>query len=170
MLALDTWHLGEIRAIFPIFVNLLGTMLCKCQSMDSTHSIQTLRQPVSADVIWLQCRGPVARDSVDLVAGFAQLRGPDGDDLICQILENIAAWLDLVQEQATQDCAAGVVRGCQRIADIAGQIGLVEMGRAALHVAHCAQAGDRIGQAATLARLERGFDLAVADIWALRDP
>jgi len=44
----------------------------------------------------------------------------------------------------------------------------VEVARAARHVSNCADQGDGIALEATLARLERAYDLAISEIWDFR--
>jgi hypothetical protein len=57
----------------------------------------------------------------------------------------------------------------RRIGLIATQIGLTEVSTAAGHVVECLEQLDGIALEATLARLERGFDVAVSEIWNYRD-
>lgn len=136
--------------------------------MDQISPLHPAYSPAAADIVWLQCRAPARGESVQQAQGFARLQGPDGDDLICEVLENIAAWLDLVQTRAALGRDGGVITACDHIAGIALHCGLGELQRAARHVAQCAAGGDRIALAATMARLERSFDAAVVAIWDLR--
>lgn len=138
--------------------------------MDHQRPLPLVPRPASAAVVWLQCRAPLRAECVQPQRGIAQLQGPQSDDLICEILENIAAWLDLLQSHTAQGRYERIGATCQHIADIAERCGLLALQRAALHVARCARVDDRTALAATLARLERNFDAAVVAIWDLRDP
>ena len=52
---------------------------------------------------------------------------------------------------------------------MAAQIGLLDVSQSAAGVADASQGRDGVALSATLARLERAFDLAVTEIWQFRD-
>lgn len=89
--------------------------------------------------------------------------------MICRILEDIARRLDTLQ-QGLEDCDfASMQKPARRIGLIADQIGLTEVSVAACHVVNCINQADGVALEATIARLERGFDVAVSEIWNFRD-
>jgi hypothetical protein len=57
----------------------------------------------------------------------------------------------------------------RRVGLVAGRLGLVEVATAAGHVRICLKQADGAAIEATMARLERGFDLAVSEVWNFRD-
>ena len=62
-----------------------------------------------------------------------------------------------------------MLKPVQHIVFVAGQIGVVEVGVAATHVRSCLIQQDGVALDATMARLERGFDIAVNEVWNFRD-
>ena len=52
---------------------------------------------------------------------------------------------------------------------VGAQIGLTDVIEAAAHVARCAGQCDGVALSATVARLERAFDVAVTQVWRYRE-
>ena len=89
--------------------------------------------------------------------------------MICNFLEDIALRLDQLQKGlATRDVAA-MARPIRRVALAAHQMGLLEVAESAGHVRQCLSLNDGVALEAAMARLERAFDLAVNEVWNLRD-
>lgn len=100
---------------------------------------------------------------------YAHKDRPAAEDLICRCLEDIAHCLDELQAGLGGSRFDRMVRPARRIALIAQHLGLCEVAVSARHVRNCLHQNDGIAIEATLARLERGFDLAVNAVWSLRD-
>lgn len=91
------------------------------------------------------------------------------EDMLCRILENLALWLDVLRDGLACDNPVLCVRAARRVTLVASRIGLTGLAQAAAHVAACIAQQDKVALAATLARLERAFDLAVIQVWHIRD-
>lgn len=120
-------------------------------------------------VIALRCPDLLHFDPAPLRRLFVEKDPAIAEDMICRILEDIARRLDALQ-QGLDDCDFQVMlKPARRIGLVADQIGLTEVSVAAYHVVTCLSQGDGVALAATLARLERGFDVAVSVVWNFRD-
>lgn len=91
------------------------------------------------------------------------------EDVMCRMLEDVAAQLDLLQHSRTRHDFQAMRRPSRRIKMVATHLGLTELGLAAGHVCQAAQQRDGIALDATMARLERGFDMAVSEVWNFRE-
>jgi len=120
-------------------------------------------------VSFLQCRTTVQVDPepVDYICNIKGFH--ETEELICRVLENIALRLDALQIAKQNHAFDDVVKPARRIVQVAMQIGLTEVSCAAGHVGVAAHAADGVALGAVMARLERGFDLAVSEIWNFRD-
>ncbi len=88
---------------------------------------------------------------------------------MCRMLEDIAMRLDMLQRARDEHAFANMDRPAQRIGVVADQMGLAEVAVAVDHVRRCLLQQDWIALDATMARLERGFDIAVSEVWGVRD-
>jgi hypothetical protein len=93
----------------------------------------------------------------------------EAEEMICRVLEDIAHRLDALQVAKDHHAFDQVAKPARRITQVAAQIGLTDVSRTADHVATAARQADGVAFSATLARLERGFDIAVTEIWTFRD-
>lgn len=117
----------------------------------------------------LQCR-QVAQLDPDPVDHIFAMKGQAGaEELICRVLEDIAHRLDALQGAMTAHAFDQIATPARRIEQVANQIGLTDVSEAAGHVAIAAGQADGVALSATMARLERGFDMAVTEIWSFRD-
>jgi hypothetical protein len=120
------------------------------------------------DVVLLRCADRNHIDPTPLTLLFAQKTLGEADAIICAVLETISARLDTLQKGIASGQVAPMLAPARSIATIAAQLGLTEVSVAAEHVAVCVRVSDRVALEATLARLERGFDQAVTEVWQFR--
>lgn len=121
------------------------------------------------DVIVLRCADPLHFDPAPINRIFAQKGPDDAEEALCRVLEDIAMRLDVLQKGCSDNDFDAMFKPARRIGLVAAQIGLTEVTTAAGHVVKCLAQLDGIALEATLARLERGFDVAVSEIWNYRD-
>ncbi|MEO1638050.1 MAG: hypothetical protein AAFU41_02225 [Pseudomonadota bacterium] len=122
----------------------------------------------SSDVVVLSCPHQMHFDHTPLLRLFSEKSEPEAEEIVCRMLEDIAFQLDLMQKAIAAHTFADVRRPAKRIELVADQIGLMEVAIAASHVGTSVKQGDGVAMEATMARLERGFDLAVSEIWSFR--
>ncbi|WP_342069001.1 hypothetical protein [Yoonia algicola] len=108
-------------------------------------------------------------DPSPLVRLFAQRDTADAEEIVCRMLEDLAMRLDMLQRARAGQAFAKMQRPAVRIGVVADHIGLTEVSIAAGHVCACVGQKDWIALDATMARLERGFDMAVSEVWNFRD-
>ena len=117
----------------------------------------------------LHCR-QVAQLDPDPVDHIFSVKGQAAaEEIICRVLEDIAYRLDALQVAMAAHKFEEIATPARRIVQVAGQIGLTDVSLAAGHVALAAMQADGVALSATMARLERGFDMAVTEIWNFRD-
>ncbi|MBQ2261255.1 MAG: hypothetical protein II336_07810 [Loktanella sp.] len=121
-------------------------------------------------MIILRCHDKLQLDQFVLARACAGQSPYAAEQMLCRILENIAYWLNVLQDGLTANCLEPCKKAARRIGLVAGQIGLTGLADAAGHVTACLQTHDHVALAATAERLERTFDLAVAEVWNFRDP
>ena len=123
----------------------------------------------SVDVVVLSCRNQMHFDPAPLVRLFAE-RGPEkAEEVVCRMLEDIALRLDMLQRGLAGLDFSTMRKPAHRISLVADQIGLTEVKTAAGHVGTSLVQNDSVALEAVMARLERGFDVAVTEIWNFRD-
>ncbi|WP_341367925.1 hypothetical protein [Yoonia sp. BS5-3] len=120
------------------------------------------------DVIVLCCADPVHFDPSVLNRLFAEKDPDEAEEVVCRVLEDIAKRLDILQQGRSESDLDKMITPAKRIETVAEQIGLGEVSVAAAHVARCIEQHDGVALDATLARLERGFDIAVSEVWEYR--
>ena len=123
----------------------------------------------SPDVVLLHCPLHLQFDPAPLQRLFAYKELHIAEEVVCRMLEDIAQRLDMLQRGLAAHDFALMVKPVKRIGLIARQLGLIEVAVAAEHVRTCLDHTDGVAIEATMARLERGFDLAVTEIWNFRD-
>jgi len=126
-------------------------------------------QTIPQGVVALSCLDAVHFDPGPLQSLYARKPANEADDIICRLLEDIAVRLDLLQGGLAARDFDLMQRPARRIALVAKHMGLLEVVTAAGHVRACLWQDDGIALEATIARLERGFDVAVNEIWSFRD-
>ena len=99
---------------------------------------------------------------------FAEQGEFAAEETVCRALEDLARRINALknpQENAEFDNLS--VRA-KRISAIAGQIGLVEVAVAAEGLAQASGQSNGVAVEATMARLERGYDTAISQVWNFR--
>ena len=129
-------------------------------STDATH-------PTYAPA--LQFVASSAFDPVPVQAVYDRLPMGEAEDLICRFLEDIALRLDQLQAGLSGQMWSEMARPARRIALAAHQLGLLEVAESAQHVRQCLGQADGVALEAVMARLERAFDVAVNEVWNLRE-
>lgn len=133
-----------------------------------TQFPQTARNR-SQDVVVLNCPLQLVFDPAPLQSLFAQKEQHVAEEVVCRMLEDIALRLDLLQRGLAARDFVQMHKPAKRVTLIAKQLGLVEVAMTADHVRTCLTQMDGVAIEATMARLERGFDVAVSEIWNFRD-
>lgn len=125
--------------------------------------------PLSAGVSLLNCVPRLSFDPLLVKSIYARLPLPEAEDLICRFLEDIALRLDQLQRGLAARNTADMVRPARRVVLAARQLGLIEVAESAQHVVTCLSLDDGVALEAVMARLERAFDVAVNEVWNLRE-
>lgn len=131
------------------------------------HSLpSSASAPVTpATITVLRCASALRIDPDPLSVIYADLGAEAAEDTICRVLEDIALRLNALQDLRRACQFSDMVSPAQRVSVVARHIGLMEVTIAADHVARTAEQGDGVALEATLSRLERGFDIAISEIW-----
>lgn len=108
-------------------------------------------------------------DPSPMVRLFCERDTSEAEQIVCRMLEDIALRLDMLQDARNSYAFEKMDRPAARIAVVADQIGLREVSIAAGHLRKIVAQQDDIALDAILARLERGFDIAVSEVWNFRD-
>ncbi|WP_445810055.1 hypothetical protein [Yoonia sp.] len=137
--------------------------------MDKTMQFHMARPRPAGEVVFLRHHGGARRDPALLAQVLADHPRRAAEDMLCDILEGMANWLDRLQQGLAAGAYPAMGKPAARIALVAGQIGLTDVAVAADHLAQAAVVGDPHALAAILGRLERAFDVAVTDVWDFRD-
>lgn len=101
---------------------------------------------------------PIETLCVDLGANAAE-------DVVCRALEEVAQRLCVIQGQACAGPREEMHKGLKALAAIADQIGLSSLSRVAHDVMTCIEYGDRVAEAACLARLARTGERSLTELW-----
>ena len=137
--------------------------------MKNVTPFPTAVADTSSDVVMLSCRHQMHFDPAPLSRLFAERELYDAEEIVCRMLEDIALRLDMLQRSLARNDFAEMVRPARRVGSVADQMGLTEVAVAVGHVATCLAQEDGIALEATMARLERSFDVAVSEVWNFRD-
>lgn len=123
----------------------------------------------AAAVTFLLCKDLVTFDR-DPICDILATKGVlTGEAIICRALEDIAMRLDTLQEAVCAHAFEDVEKPAKRIRQVAAQLGLTDVTGSAMHVANTAHQRDGVALSATMARLERAFDIAISEVWRFRD-
>lgn len=92
--------------------------------------------------------------------------GPNAaEDVVCRAMEELAQRLCVIQGQAASGPREDMHKSLKALAAIADQIGLCSLSRVAHDVMTCIEYGDRVAEAATLARLARTGERSLTELW-----
>lgn len=122
-----------------------------------------------ASVTQLRCREMMRLDPEPVDIIFAAKGEQEAEEMVCRALEDIAYKLDALQCANRAHALEAIARPARQIVTVGAQIGLTDVTEAAEHVAYNALQEDGVALSATLARLERAFDVAVTQVWRFRD-
>jgi len=164
----DTPHFPEFRGIYALGHNLLGTIARYIGIMKNENTISALVPEVPSVLTVLQRGGHLQLDPVPLTEIYAKMGQTAAENAVCRTLEDLALRLGGLLDLKTTCEFDKMVRPAKTMATCADQVGLVEVARAARHVSNCAANRDGVALEATLARLERAYDLAISEIWDFR--
>jgi hypothetical protein len=117
----------------------------------------------------LNCAMQLQFDPQPLHQLFAKNDVHVAEEVVCRMLEDIALRLDMLQRELTATAFAQMDKPARRVSLVARELGLTEVMNSAQHVRVCLSQGDAMALQATMARLERGFDVAVSEIWNFRN-
>ena len=104
-----------------------------------------------------------------LWALISELGETGAEEVICKAMEELSVRLADIRRQAEHGQTLALIRSARLSRKIAEQIGMASLARVAGDVAATAAAGDHIGLAATLARLDRIGDRSLHAIWEIND-
>lgn len=126
-----------------------------------------LRAPHS--VTYLRCKDLVVLDR-DPIHKILIAKGEVmGEAIICRALEDIAYRLDALQDAVRAHVFDNVAKPAKRMAQVGAQLGLIDVVTSARHVATAAEQNDGVALSATMARMERAFDIAISEVWRYKD-
>jgi len=125
--------------------------------------------PATRDVVVLSCPNLLHFDVAPISRLFSSKPQDEAEEIVCRMLEDIAHRLDAMQRAVAGRNLSEIDRPARRVEMVAERIGLMEVAVAAGHVRICVAQEDGVALEATMARLERGFDVAVSEIWNFRD-
>jgi hypothetical protein len=121
------------------------------------------------DVVVLRCPDRLQFDAAPMQRLFAAKPKDEAEAIVCRVLEDLAVRLDVLQKGLGAGDLAMMLKPCRKIRLIAEQIGLTGLASTADHVQTCLAQADATALAATMARLERAFDVAVSVVWNFRE-
>ncbi|MFT6073435.1 MAG: hypothetical protein ACJAZ1_000341 [Yoonia sp.] len=136
------------------------------KNITQSHSPARMASP---DVVMLNFSQQLQFDPAPLQRLFAQKDLHIAEEVVCRMLENIALRLDMLQRCLAAHEFSQMHKPAKRIGLVAKQLGLAEVAMASEHVRACIDQTVGVAIEATMARLERGFDVAVTEIWNFRD-
>ena len=116
----------------------------------------------------LQCPVVTGFDPARIGRIFEVLGDERAEQAICRTLGNMSAELNRMQRDCDARRFEDLRDHARRLSLLARGLGLREVAEAALHVRTCADRDDVIALEAVMARLERGFDVAIGQVWEER--
>ncbi len=138
--------------------------------LEEVHQIASLQRPRPISIVTvLECNRNPAMDPGPLSEIYKDLGDKGAEETICRALEDLAIRLNRLHDTRAISGFDEMTRQSNRLAAVAQGIGLTEVATAARHVATCARQKDGIALDATMFRLDRGFDLAISQVWDFRD-
>lgn len=111
----------------------------------------------------------VGLDSARLEELYSQLGEAGAEDVVCRALEELAARLSYTERCYREIRISDMRKSARSLIAIAEQIGMLKLAQVARDVTRCIDESDRVGLAATLARLLRIGERSLSEIWDLQD-
>lgn len=124
---------------------------------------------VVENVISLNHEEAVRLDTDRLGALYRQMGEAGAEDVMCRAIEELAVRLSHCQRVWQQADDAALRKSARSLIAIADQIGMSALARVAGDVTDAVDTGDRVAQAATLARLIRTGERSLTAVWDLQD-
>lgn len=100
---------------------------------------------------------------------YTELGEAAAEDVVCRALEEMAACLSHAERCHREARPEDMRSSARGLAAIAGQLGMLPLARVAGDVAACAEVGDPVASAATLARLLRLGERSLGEVQDMRD-
>jgi hypothetical protein len=91
------------------------------------------------------------------------------DNLLCDMLENIAILLARIERERRAGDLVALVESSELLSEQADHFGMVQLCEVATGVAACARRGDLPGLGGTLSRLSRVGDASLSVVWGPQD-
>jgi hypothetical protein len=126
--------------------------------------LATMPMP-SAAIAVLRCADRFQMNPTPVAGLFSEMPPHEAEGIICRALEDMASRLDQLHTARMAGDFDEIATPARRIGAVARQIGLTTLFDATEHLACAAQQKDTVAVGATLARLERAFDMAVSYVW-----
>ena len=111
----------------------------------------------------------VGLDAARLEELYTQLGEADAENVVCRALEELAARLSHTERCYREIRVTDMRKSARSLIAIAEQIGMLKLAQVAGDVTRCIDESDRVGLAATLARLLRIGERSLSEIWDLQD-
>ncbi|TNE92514.1 MULTISPECIES: hypothetical protein [Thioclava] len=122
-----------------------------------------------AQVSRLRCDEAMALDPARLVVLYAELGQDGAERVISAAMEDLAGLLTTLEDTAKIAHRARLRATIAEICELAEQVGLTSMVRAARHLAQCVEQDDPVAQSAVMARLGRIAERSLTEVWDLGD-
>lgn len=100
---------------------------------------------------------------------YAQLGQHAAEDVVCRALEEMAARLTHIEKSYYDGAWEDLRKNARGLGAIADQLGITMLVRVAGDVKDCAERGDQVATAATLARLMRVGESSLTEVWERHD-
>lgn len=91
------------------------------------------------------------------------------EDMVCRAMEDIALRLCQIQQMASEGPRDTLYKDLRALSAVSEQIGLTSVASVARDVMDCIELGDRVAEAACLARLGRLGEGSLTALWDLQD-
>ena len=112
---------------------------------------------------------PVRLDPGRLEDLYMQLGHHAAENVVCRALEELAARLAHVEKSFREGKTKEVCKNSRGLGAIAEQLGMSMLSTVARDVVACAETGDPVALAATLARLLRIGERSLTEIWDVQE-
>lgn len=122
-----------------------------------------------AKVTQIQLAEHVQVDHDRLDALYSEMDPINAEDVVCRAMEELALRMSHCERLYRAGDLDELRKASRSLIAIADQIGMKVMAQVARDVADCAQTGDHVALAATVARLIRAGEGSLTAIWDLQD-
>lgn len=112
---------------------------------------------------------PIWLDPDRIIVLYAELGQAGAERVISAAMEDLAVQLVALEAAVLEQRPADVAKAVQALDPLARQVGMVLLARVAADLLDCSERGDRVAQAAVLARLIRLGDRCLTAVWDMAD-